>query len=136
MKSYKTNATREIQVTEEDVSDILCSALEGGIGYWACLDNSGKEFDLPENGDKSVSETASEILVNGGDITFFDEFDGDTAHKFSLDSLLEGIRKFWENGYDVYHAIQDNGTIDCCEIDAESADCVVQLGIFGEVVYG
>lgn len=35
----------EVIVMPEDIDDIICTALEGGIGYWACLDNSTEEFE-------------------------------------------------------------------------------------------
>lgn len=51
MKTYNISTTNaNIKVTEEDISDILCSAIEGGIGYWACLDNTTEEFkDAPKD---------------------------------------------------------------------------------------
>ena len=41
----------------EDIDDIICTALEGGIGYWACLDNSTEEFENAPK-EETVSETS------------------------------------------------------------------------------
>ena len=50
-----------VRLTDEDIEDIVVTALEGGIGYWACLDNTGKEYEeAPE--DEPVSITATKIL--------------------------------------------------------------------------
>ena len=62
----------EVMVTAEDIDDIICAALEGGIGYWACLDNSTEEFEnAPE--EETISETTSRLLKEGKTITLIDE---------------------------------------------------------------
>lgn len=66
------NISINIKVTDGDVMDIMCSAIEGGIGYWACLDNTTKEFeDAPK--DEPYSETCAKILLNGGGIWLMDD---------------------------------------------------------------
>ena len=53
------------EFTEEDITDIVITALEGGIGYWACLDNTGEEFENAPK-EEAVSETTARILLNNG----------------------------------------------------------------------
>lgn len=36
---------------------------------------------------------------------------------------------------DRYNAVQNDGTLDCCNIDAGAADSIVQYAIFGEIIY-
>lgn len=45
MKKYDVKTTKGIiKVTEEDIEDIMCTALEGGINYWAHYDRSDEEY--------------------------------------------------------------------------------------------
>lgn len=118
--------------TDDDLENIMITALEGGICYWACLDNS--EVEPPKWGDWSkqpadmpTSEYAWKILKNGGMLHFLDEEDDDAEYFLDMESLFNGIslcieRKDW------------NGDMDL--MDAALADMIVQYAIFGTVIYG
>lgn len=118
--------------TDEDFEDILVTALEGGIGYWACLDNT--ETEPPEWGDWSkqpddmpTSEYAWKILSEGGTLHFLDEEDESAEYYLDMASFMNGIalairNKDWDGDMDM--------------LDAALADMIIQYGIFGEVVYG
>lgn len=135
MKTYNVPVKLSVKITEEDINDIMVTAIEGGIGYWACLDNTSQEFEnAPEN--EAVSETAARLLIDGKTITFFDEEEEDRPLEMNLDNLLDGIIKFFERGYDRCSAFCSDGTIDCTEIDSECADCIIQLALFDDIVYG
>ena len=129
------NITINIKVTDEDVMDIMCSAIEGGIGYWACLDNTTKEFeDAPK--DEPYSETCAKILLNGGGVWLMDDVDDDVKYLLSLERLLVGIENWFKSGGDKYGAVCIDGTLDCGNIDAECADAIIQYALFDDVVYG
>lgn len=113
------------EITEEDISDIVITAIEGGIGYWACLDNTGEEFENAPK-DEAVSETVARILLNNGSVTLIDEEDDYARYELTLEKLLNGIEKY----------AQENGGIDMDYLDAIMADMIVQYAIFCEVVYG
>lgn len=51
---------KRVIVTEEDVDDIMCSALEGGIVYWC---NAAK---VPA--DKMVASCGHEQIARGGEL--------------------------------------------------------------------
>ena len=53
-----------------------------------------------------------------------------------IKNFIDGLTKFYQNGYDRYHSLQSDLTIDTCNIDGELADVIIQLALFGEVVYG
>lgn len=113
------------ELTEEDITDIVVTALEGGIGYWACLDNTGEEFEnAPE--EEAVSETVARILLNNGSVFFEDEEDPSARYELTLEKLLNGIEKY----------ANENGGIDMDYLDADMADAIVQYAIFCEVIYG
>lgn len=84
----------EVMVMPEDIDDIICTALEGGIGYWACLDNSTEDFEnAPE--EETTSETTSRLLKEGKTIMLIDE-EEDERHELTLEKLLAGIKLYLE----------------------------------------
>lgn len=126
----------EVTVKLEDIDDIICTALEGGIGYWACLDNSTVDFkNAPE--EETISETTSRLLREGKVVTLIDE-EEDKRHELTLDKLLAGLKKYMENPKSPYEIIdheRGENLIDCCMVDANVADMIIQYAIFGEVIF-
>lgn len=122
MATFMVRITKEF--TDDDLENIMITALEGGIGYWACLDNSDwskQPADMP------TSEYAWKILQDGGTLHFLDEEDDGAEYFLDLNSLLDGIGKCIAN--------KDwDGDID--NIDAIIADMIIQYAIFGSVIYG
>ena len=131
MKKYIVKAEIMIAVTDEDIDDIMCSALEGGITYWADAANVVGKF---------LGEYASEQISRGGKLKIhtIEPFDEDETEWYVLneDKLLKGIKMAIEDGYRADYGWYDGGKLDCGQIDAEVADVIVQLGLFGEVIYG
>ena len=133
MRNIKVVMDINVKVTDEDIEDIIVTAIEGGIGYWCCLDNTGDEYEnAPE--DEPVSITATKILLNGGKLKLIDEFDDDKRYEMSLDDLIKGIEHWKKYGFDHYNAITADG-IDCGNIDAECADAIIQCALFDRVQY-
>jgi hypothetical protein len=131
-KKFTVRPEIEVNLSEQDIRDIVIIALEGGIGYWACLDDTGA------SGDEPVSEQAADVLLTGGSLTFTDaesdpEDPSTESWILTLDKLLNGIKLYFEDGCHV--SVEDNA-IDTCDVDANDADCMVQFALFGEVVYG
>ena len=113
--------------TDEDILDIVVTALEGGVGYWACLDNDNDDFDAkPE--DVPTSVWCWQLLRQGKEIRFLDADDPDEAeYHLDLNTFLCGIGK----------AIESNvwdGDMDI--LDAEVADAIFQYAIFDDIIYG
>lgn len=114
-------------LTDEDLENIVVTALEGGIGYWACLDNDNGDFmGIPKG--TATSEWCWQILQNGGSLHFFDAEDiaGDEWY-MDISDLFTGIglairNHEWDGDMDV--------------LDAYVADCIFQYAIFGSVIYG
>ena len=132
-KKYEVNFRYVVKLTEQDIEDIMVTALEGGIGYWAILDNSRPEFEnWPE--EMSCAEIATRILISGGKISLIEE-ENEEVHDLSLNDILTGIQTFVNEGCDRYGAFNPQ-EIDLGNFDAECADLVIQFAIFGEQVYG
>ena len=126
METFKVEARNTINVTAEDIDDIMCSALEGGITYWC--DNAKVVGEY-------LGDYASEQISRGGTLLLFDAED-DKVYELNRDKLLDGIKIAYENQFFSYYEWCNGKELDCCEIDAMIADCIVQCALFGEIVYG
>ena len=123
---FNITVTQNINVTEEDIDDIMCSALEGGITYWC--------YKAKVVGDY-LGEYASEQISRGGVLKLYDSENGD-IYELTLEALLNGIRLAIQNDYYAEYEWHYGDKLDCCQIDANVADCIVQCALFGEVIYG
>ena len=113
-------------LTDQDIDDIICSALEGGITYWARRATVVGEFK---------GEYASDQISRGGSLIITDREDG-SKHELTKEKFIAGFDKWYNAGGDFYKAVQDDGSVDCGLIDADRADAIVQYALFGELVYG
>lgn len=129
-KKFEVYAEITVRLTQQDVDDIMVSALEGGICYWS---------DCVEVVDRYLSEYASGQISRGGKLKIHvdEPFDEANTEWYELDmeKFAQGFRLWLENGGDRYGAVS-NGEVDTCEIDGEMADLIIQYALFGEVVYG
>lgn len=127
-KKVVGTAKIELALTEEDIETIIVNGLEGGIGYWAGLDNTGEAWEaIPK--DEPYSTWATKILLEGGTVKLYDVEDAedDTDWTLTLDKIIKGFElNYKERPHD--NDIE-NG-------DATTYDCIIQYAIFGEVVFG
>ena len=117
---------KRIKVTNEDIDDIMATALEGGINYWC---------DKVAVVDKHLGEFASEQISRNGKLKLYDA-EEDETYELTLDKLLNGIRKAIEHDYFVDYGWFSGNGIDTCMVDAEVADVIIQLALFDDVIYG
>ena len=118
--------TRQIKVTQEDIDDIMCSALEGGITYWCCRAEVVGEY---------LGEYGSEQISRGGTLKLYDSVE-DEVYELTLADVLKGIQLAIQEGYYADYGWCDGETLDTCQVDADVADCIIQFALFDEVVYG
>lgn len=116
----------EIKVTQQDIDDIMCAAFEGGITYWCCKAEVVGDY---------LGEYASDQISRGGKVRLYDSVE-DEVYELTLDDLLRGITKAIEENWYEDYGWHDGNSIDTCNVDAEVADTIIQLALFGEVVYG
>ena len=122
----------ELTVYDSDINDIMDTALQG-ISYWA---NAEAKGGLRE------SKYLSDVLTAGGIITITSAEEEAEFGPVNLTkaAFLGGLQAWFEQG-DNNNALEANPmdgspTVDAGQIDAGDADVIIQLSVFGEVVYG
>jgi hypothetical protein len=115
----------EIELTQEDIDDIVCTALEGGVNYWCKRATIVKCDKLPKD-----LEYTSQAISRGLSVLLEDE-DGEwkkDAARFTLtlDSLKAGLRLY----------ASKYGLVDVGDIDSPAADSIIQLALFSKEIYG
>ena len=126
MPILKLSIDWSTEEVENFCGDILTIAAEGGINYWA-------SFNTERRTDLTVL-----TLSNMMDVEDEDQFDD-----VDIEDIWSTLQKVCDGVYDnsvanrILDDIQDDlATKECCQIDAEGADVIVQLALFDEVVYG
>lgn len=118
-KAKALSFTVETTVTAEAIENIVVSSLEGASAYWVGIDNTTPEWaNKPE--DLPVSQYATQLILEGKAIKLYDIEGEDEQWELDLPKLLKGIGKAMSEGYDI----------------EDDADEVLQLALFGELVYG
>jgi len=74
----------EVVVTNEDIDDIMCSALEGGINYWCCKAEVIGEY---------LGEYGSEQISRGGMLKLHD-LEEDAVYELTKEKFLKGLEKY------------------------------------------
>lgn len=134
----KKVATIEVKipviVTDENIDDMMCSALEGGITYWC-------SHVTVLNG--YLGEYASEQISHGGEleVVLDESFDqaGTTSYLLDKEKFLKGLKMYLNDRFrDCFYASSKEGKaeIDTGHIDGEAADMIVQYALFDELVFG
>lgn len=125
MNTYKFKT--EIEVSKENIDDIVCMALEGGINYW-CNDVEVVNDSRTEEDDCFISE-----LITKGKTLILHNYAENKLHELDLCHVLQGLRLYVQNeGI----SICADGKMDIFSLDATAADMIIQYGLFGEVIYG
>ena len=122
-KRFTVRPQIEVNLTQQDVDDIMVAALEGGIHYWCREAEVVGEY---------LGEYASDQISRGGSLILHDSESSD-KWELTLEKFLNGVKLYFEDGCHVQ--VEDN-RIDAGDIDAGDADCIIQFALFGEVVFG
>lgn len=125
-KKFEVRAEIVAHLTVEDIDDIMVCALEGGINHWCC------EADVVE--EYRVADWGHEQIARGGKLILHD-IEGEDKWELTLEKFLKGFKLWLEHGGDKYGAVE-NGEVDCCNIDGDCADEIIQYAILGEVTFG
>jgi hypothetical protein len=101
--------------TKEQLKDIVITAIEGGVNYWAQV----SQYD-PDNGSATLHEMDDD---NPAAVI--------KVHKVSLSTVRKGLKLALESEHEHIRVISVSDIL-----DADDADIIIQLGIFGEIIYG
>ena len=141
-----TEAGREYCITKDNLENLMCSMLEGGIGYWAMLDNTTEdwratklELKARRHETPTLEEIAVKLLTDGKKIDFLSEEDHENdvpeteweQWKMTAENLLQAIVEWGEAKQPT-----EEGQIPVDDADAEDADRIAQMALFGEEIYG
>lgn len=128
MNETKITYTQEITVTDEDIDDIVATALEGGINYWC---------DKAEVNGDYLGEYASDQISRNGILMLHVTDPVNDTDVFALmkNNFIKGLRMYLENPKKPYDIV-DGNRLDCGEIDAIVADMIIQYALFDEIVFG
>lgn len=128
-KTESIKVVFQVAVTQQDIDDIMCGALEGGITYWC---DSARVV-----GGKYLGKYASEQISRGGQLKLHD-CEEDEEHILTKEMFLEGLKKYFENPhpYDITEGTREGLKLDTCQADATVCDMIIQYALFGEVIYG
>jgi hypothetical protein len=115
-------STHPFTITDQLIDDTLCTALEGGITYWA---QSAEPTTWPEG-----CKYASDALTRGADLTIVDGSDDDRpSYTLTRAGMVKGIREYCKQFKTTPAGMDDD------PVDAGAADWIVQVALFGEAVY-
>lgn len=126
MKEFEVKPEVTIKVTQQDVDDIMATALDCGISYWCYRAEVIGEYK---------GEYASDQISRGGLLRLYDREDNQT-YMLSLNGFLNGMKMWIESGACYEWGAVKNTELDVGQIDAVAADAIVQYALFGEVIYG
>ena len=117
--------------TQQTLHDIFVTALEGGIGYWSAASayhwsNTDGSADLD-----GFYAVVHEVDTDTGDYA-------PEGQRIDAAVVRRGLRRAMESPYPALRRLARDLTFDPDEADydAADADAIVQLGLWGEIVYG
>ena len=131
-----TSIMVSMPITKQRISDLLCSAFEGGSNYWYWIDSFIKPPMLEYRNDpKQVFKHLDYPLNKGGALIISDKGDDSPAksketYKLDLDSITKGLQVMAEKY--PKHFADFTGE----DYDATTGDVFLQCCLFGEVIYG
>lgn len=110
---------KKIKITEQEIEDIMVTALEGGINYWC------DKVEIKNN--PTNKDHASEVIAYGGELILHVE---GKQWILNREMVLRGIEKAMDHfKYDSFKKFMD-------EHDATTADVIIQFAIFYEIIFG
>lgn len=142
--------TAKLELSESNLCDVLTTALEGGYEWFSNYSSSIKR-KISVDRDRSFSLRGIDDYLSymapavGGTLTFkimdHDETGKESEFVLTTDKLLKGIQMFITdnnpNG-ESYYENNIGGDVDdfLSSIDLNDADIILQLALFGDVIYG
>lgn len=116
--------------TDEEFSDIMTTCLEGGSNYWI---NEGYSVDTEHMDESDEFGNSFYLFVDVKD----KDGEGEVINsRVTKASLSEAASKIINRQVKVSNAIAKDVEEERAGVDADSADALIQVAVFGEIVYG
>ena len=109
-----------IDVSVDDINEILVGAFEGGSNYWA------SKVSVVDD-DYKGGKYASDVIGLGGELIIH-TIEGD-KRKLTQAMMIDGIQRYVDDG-------GKNYPFDSGQPDGYTYDTILQNALFKEVVYG
>jgi len=115
----------EVEITEERMSDLLCTALEGGSNYWY----QAMGYVNPNNV-KTEYKHLELPFIEGCGMMIGDCESDEEPKLLNLEAMLNGLKIMGvKYPWHLKNFLEEND-------DAETGDVFLQCSLFGEIVYG
>ena len=128
----------EVELSVQDMIDLLCTAFECGVNYWvtSILGEGGDTGKLPEG--RTKIEHEYEWLAVGGSLKIGYDDEERLYRYLDQDKLQKGLQEWiFRNVIQVYYdGARRDTALDLSIIDASDADEIVQFALFGKLVFG
>jgi len=126
-----------VEIDDELLGDIICTAFEGGSNYWINTIKVNHPEGAKPKGSPVCTWASDAINKNGSVMIFPRECDGD-VHTLNKLKLTTGLKMWVVNHPQSVTLVHEYGKnyIDAGNIDADDADCILQYALFNEVVFG
>jgi hypothetical protein len=134
MSSNPIRIERALPFDGKIAGDIAITAAEGGIGYWSVIDHyDWRGWSEPDDSLGNIDVPDCFVFYT---ITVLDgDDDGWTCFDITPDLIRRGIHLFL-GGANNFEGRDFADMDELAAMDSDEADCVIQLGCFGELVYG
>lgn len=127
MDDFILKITAEIVITQEDVDDIMSTALDSSILQCWC-----SEVNVVG---RYLGEYASEQISRGGELELY-EIEEETYRSLTLENFKTGLLKYFSEDYmPVSRRYDGTWGVDPGMIDEVAADEIIQYALFEEIVY-
>lgn len=117
-----------VEITANDIETVIVNSFEGGSNYWLGLDTEteGNVWNNKPNG-VPYSTWGAQMLLEGKTLHFYDVEEEEEHWTLNLEQLINGFKLNAEKR--PFDCDLENG-------DVTTSDCILQYGIFMELVYG
>ena len=114
---------------EQELEDLMVTVIEGGSTYWFDMRDNMINRIMEESQNLSLGEATARYLLSGQEVFIVDLEDESNLGSLTLENINKAMTspnmpwqtlKEWHDG----------------DWDAETTDVIIQIALFGEVVYG
>ena len=122
-EKFRVSISLDVDLSQQDIDDIMVAALEGGINYWC------REAEVVG---EMLGDYAHKQISRGGTLILHDAESSD-KWELTLEKFLRGVELYFAQALS---AELDGEDIDPTDFDADAVDCIVQYALFGKLVFG